>query len=668
MMQIQKYPGLPQKSAPLILAPAGNKASFLAALAAGADAVYCGLKSFSARMEAKNFTVEELYPLKQLAQDMGIKVYVALNSILKPGDINRVGKILVKLDRLVKPDALIIQDLSFVELARQTGFSGELHLSTLANVSLPAALKPIREKLGIDRVVIPRELSIDEIKTMASACPHGLSLEVFVHGALCYGVSGRCYWSSYFGGKSGLRGRCVQPCRRLYTQKGQKRRFFSCRDLSLDVLAKVLLSVPEVNTWKIEGRKKGPHYVFYTTQAYRILRDQGTDPKMKKIAIGLLEHALGRTGTHYNFLPQRPQNPINIDGQSGSGLLVGKIQGGKQRPYLNPKTELLPGDLLRIGYEDESWHTIHKVSKYVPKRGRLYLKLSSGKKDAGMAPVFLTNRLEKTLGEMLSELEAKLAVSQKTQPATSTFIAGLPAKDPKKSGGKGKILEMHVHRKPSSLKQGLTGVWLSDEAQKGLQKSVKQKIWWWLPPVTWPEDETKQKNLIELAEKNGCRNFVLNSPWQINLFSNPKKLNLWAGPFCNIANNTAISILSSLGFAGVIVSPELSRKDYLLLPKHSPLPLGIVIEGYWPVSISRILCENFKTETIFSSPKGEDAWVKKQGSDFWIYPNWNLDIKSKKDELQRAGYSLFAYLHEPLPANIKLKKRPGLWNWNLGLL
>ena len=656
-----------QRSIPLILAPAGNKASFLAALAAGADAVYCGLKSFSARMEAKNFTIEELIPLKQLAHDMGVKVYIALNSILKPDDINRVGEILVELNRFVKPDALIIQDLSLVELARQTGFSGELHLSTLANVSLPAALKSIRKNLGINRVVIPRELSIDEIKTMASACPHGLSLEVFVHGALCYGVSGRCYWSSYFGGKSGLRGKCVQPCRRLYTQNGQKRRFFSCQDLSLDVLAKVLLSVPEVSTWKIEGRKKGPHYVFYTTQAYKILRDHGTDPKMKKTALGLLEYALGRTGTHYNFLSQRPQSPINIDSQSGSGLLVGKIQGGKQKPYLNPRIELLLGDVLRIGYEDESWHTIHRVTKYVPKRGRLYLKLPSVKKGAGMAPVFLTNRLEKALGEMLSKLEAKLASPQKRQSATSTFIAKLPTKNSKTSGKRGQILELHVHRKPDSLKQGLTGAWLSAEAQKGLQKSIKQRTWWWLPPVTWPDDETKQKELIELARKNGGRNFVLNSPWQINLFSNPKNLNLWAGPFCNITNNQAISILSSLGFAGVIVSPELGRKDYLLLPKHSPLPLGIIISGYWPVSISRVLYKDFKTETIFSSPKGEDAWVKKQGSDFWIYPNWKLDLTSKKDELQRAGYSLFAYLHEPLPANVKLKKRPGLWNWNLDL-
>ena len=108
---------------------------------------------------------------------------------------------------------------------------------------------------------------------MAAQCPDDLGLEVFVHGALCYAVSGRCYWSSYLGGKSGLRGRCVQPCRRFYHQKSQNGRFFSCYDLSIDVLVKVMLDIPAIHAWKIEGRKKGPHYVYYTTRAYQLLRD-----------------------------------------------------------------------------------------------------------------------------------------------------------------------------------------------------------------------------------------------------------------------------------------------------------------------------------------------------------------------------------------------------------
>ncbi len=275
---------------PEILAPAGNRASFLAALAAGADAVYCGLKSFSARMEAKNFAIAELAALTRLAHEKGIRVYVAFNALLKSGDLEEAGTLLKLLHQRVEPDALIIQDFGMIDLARQVGYTGEIHLSTLANAGFAAALEQIRRFPQVRRIVLPRELSIDEIKAIAGACPDGLAVEVFVHGALCYGVSGRCYWSSFLGGKSGLRGRCVQPCRRQYNQTQQSRRYFSCQDLSLDVLANVLRAVPQVRAWKIEGRKKGPHYVYYTVQAYRMLRDIEAEPEnraaVKKTAIG----------------------------------------------------------------------------------------------------------------------------------------------------------------------------------------------------------------------------------------------------------------------------------------------------------------------------------------------------------------------------------------------
>jgi len=151
-------------------------------------------------------------------------------------------------------------------------------------------------------------------------------------------------------------------------------------------------------------------------------------------------------------------------------------------------------------------------------------------------------------------------------------------------------------------------------------------------------------------------------------FKEQKKLNLWAGPFCNITNTLAIDSLADLGFTGVIVSPELGRKNYLQLPEHSSLPLGIVISGNWPLSISRFLSKNVKTEKLFSSPKGEQAWVKKYGSDFWVYPDWKLDIRDKKEMLEKAGYSFFVHIIELLPEGIKMKKRPGLWNWDLNLI
>jgi len=240
---------------PSILAPAGDKDSFLAAVAAGTDAIYCGLKIFSARIEAENFGVEELSALTELAESKGIKVYIAFNSIIKQGEIDKVLKILKKITVYVQPHALIVQDMGMIPLARKAGFKGELHLSTLGNLCFTKGLEPVKNA-GFSRVVMPRELNIDEIKAMAGKTPEGLELEVFIHGALCYGVSGRCYWSSWFGGKSGLRGRCVQPCRRIYTQNKNKQRFFSCFDLSLDVLVKVLKDIPQVTCWKIEGRKK----------------------------------------------------------------------------------------------------------------------------------------------------------------------------------------------------------------------------------------------------------------------------------------------------------------------------------------------------------------------------------------------------------------------------
>ena len=659
-------------SPPAIMAPAGNEAAFLAALAAGADAIYCGLKQFSARMEAKNFTPDQLSALTRLAHDRGVRVYVAFNSLLKPGELKDAGRLIEELERRVKPDALIVQDLALIGLAEQVGFSGGLHLSTLTNVSFPRALQLVREGLGIERIVIPRELTIDEVKALADACPPGLGLEVFVHGALCFGVSGRCYWSSYLGGKSGLRGRCVQPCRRLYSQQGPPERHFSCLDLGLDTLTKVLLSVPEIRAWKIEGRKKGPRYVYNTVTAYRLLRDGGADPgkwaAAKKQAQELLSEALGRPTTHYHFLPQRPQNPVGTQNQTGSGFLMGRVRGVQQRSFIRPREDLLAGDVLRVGYEDEPWHAVHRITSFVPKKTRKFLEVAAGKAAPKGVPVFLTDRREQALDREIEELRRELG------PGTQT--AGPPASDtkakiglPKRSRKRALATELSVFRRTrrgSSRDQ--VGLWLSHDASKGVTRAMGDRIWWWLPPNVWPDGEKRLEGLIRTALKKNARRFVLNAPWQATLFPNPKGLSLWAGPFCNAANGLAISVLASMGFAGVIVSPELGEKDYLELPGQSPLPLGIVIAGLWPFCTSRVLSEDLHMARSFTSPKGEQAWVAKHGGDFWVYPTWKLDLRSKEGLLRSSGYSLFVNLAEPVPRGVRLKKRPGMWNWDVGLL
>jgi putative protease len=198
----------------------------------------------------------------------------------------------------------------------------------------------------------------------------------------------------------------------------------------------------------------------------------------------------------------------------------------------------------------------------------------------------------------------------------------------------------------------------------GLRSS---EIWWWLPPVIWPETETAIASQVNLACEKGGHNFVLNTPWQLSLFPKSKKLNLWAGPFCNLANPLAISTAASLGFNGAFVSPELGRDDLLDLPRQSPLPLGIVIAGNWPLCVSRVIAQELKPDKTFASPKGEQTWITKYDNDFWVYPNWQLDLLDQKKSLLKAGYVFLAELIEPLPIKIKLKKRPGLWNWNTKL-
>ncbi|GAU07916.1 U32 family peptidase [Desulfoplanes formicivorans] len=655
-----------------ILAPAGGRESFLAAVAAGADAVYCGLKNFSARMEADNFALGELAGLTELAHTKGVRVHIALNTMLKNSELDRTGRMIDRLQRFVHPDALIIQDPGVAALARQAGYTGELHLSTLANCSFPAGLSLVREHLHIDRVVVPRELTIDELKQMAAACPPDLDLEIFVHGALCYAVSGRCYWSSFLGGRSGLRGRCVQPCRRMYDQAGSKDRFFSCRDLGLDVLVRPVASIPQVRSWKIEGRKKGPHYVFYTVKAYRLLRDHGNEPASRKMALELLGMALSRKTSHYAFLSQRKVVPIVQNEDTGSGLFMGTVQGGGRRVWFSPRARLLSGDLLRIGYEDQPWHRTLRIRRAVPKKGRLDIPCGEGRPAPKGSPVFLIDRREPELSKLISELGKELQSIPHQEIESSDFRVKPPKvwRPVRVKGRQGNTTELRVFRQlPTVERKGPPmGTWVVPGQERKIPRALVARTWWWLPPVIWPDREKVWEQAVTSLVNRGARTLVVNAPWQMGLFEASMNCRIWAGPFCNIANPLAIQALKDLGAAGVIVSPELAGPDFLALPGRSPLPLGVVINGIWPLCISRIKATHLKSGEPFTSPKRESAWTVSYGDLFWTFPNWFLDIREKKQELIKAGYQLFVHMRERIPKNVEIKDRPGLWNWDLKLL
>lgn len=655
----------------------------LAALAAGADAVYLGLKHFSARMQAENFSSSDFSRLVDLAHAEDRKVYVALNTFFKPGEEAQVSRLIKRTLLGPAPDGIIAQDLAIFDLARQAGFEGEIHLSTLANLTHQAALASAA-KLGASRVVLPRELSIDEIKLMHEALPEGLGLEAFVHGALCYCVSGRCWWSSYMGGKSGLRGRCVQPCRRVYTQGGKEGRFFSCYDLSLDVLVKTLLEMPGVKSWKIEGRKKGPHYVFHTVSAYRMLRDNQGDPAAKKEAEALLSMSLGRTTTRAKFLPQRGTGPTafgkNEDGkkedrQTSSGLLAGKIVLDKEgNPVLRTRMELLAKDYLRVGYEDEKWHQTLPVNRAVPKGGSLTLKLAKHKTPKNGTAVFLIDRKEAGLLTLLAKWQAKLDAREPKIKNDKGLMEFAPT--PPKGGAQAKRLEIMLRSSlprgrdgKSGVKPGtVQGLWLSPKGLSEVSRTLYGRISWWLPPVIWPDEEERWQKLVRQALRDGARHFVCNAPWQAEFFAGTKGAVLSAGPFCNVTNAFAVNELKNMGFAQVIVSPELGGEDYLALPATSPLPLGLVISGYLPVGITRHGIEPLKSGELLYSPKREGFWTRRYGENVWIYPAWPLDMSARLPELEKAGYRTFIHFGEFPPKGAENAARTSEFNWNIGVL
>ena len=201
-----------------LLAPVGTLETFGAALDGGADAIYVGAPGFNARNLARDLRLEEIGAMIRHCHDLKKKLYIAANSLLLERELPLVIENLALLQEL-GPDALIVQDLGLIRLVRRYFPNLRLHASTLMTAHNSDAVQFLADQ-GCERVVLARELTLKEIGAIAGK-RGGTELEVFIHGAMCFSYSGLCLFSSYLGGKSGLRGRCVQPCRRAYSTGGK---------------------------------------------------------------------------------------------------------------------------------------------------------------------------------------------------------------------------------------------------------------------------------------------------------------------------------------------------------------------------------------------------------------------------------------------------------------
>jgi len=301
---------------PELLAPAGTLNKAKMAFYYGADAVYFAGKKFGLRAFAQNFEENEMEEAVNLAHGLGKKVYITVNILAHEDDFNGLEEYILYLQS-IKVDALIVSDLGIISLIRQVAPEMEIHVSTQANVLNSYAIKFLAN-LGIKRIILARELSVEEIKKIKANIPDNISLECFVHGAMCISYSGRCLLSNYFAGKDSNRGECVQTCRWEYaiSEKNRKGEYFpiqedergtyilNSKDLCMISHLKELFDAG-VDSFKIEGRMKSEYYVGTIVNAYRRGLDNLFEKKAKtpiKTLISELEkasHRLYSTGFYF---------------------------------------------------------------------------------------------------------------------------------------------------------------------------------------------------------------------------------------------------------------------------------------------------------------------------------------------------------------------------------
>lgn len=301
-----------------LLAPAGDLEKLKMAITYGADAVYLGGEAFGLRKASKNFTLEDIEEAVKIAHGLDKKVYVTLNIV--PHDNDLIG-----LDEYVKElykanvDAVIVSDPGIFSIVRNSAKDLPIHLSTQASVTNYETIM-FWYNLGIKRIVLARELTLDEIRAISKKVPNDLELEVFVHGAMCMSYSGRCLLSSYMTGRDANRGDCAQPCRYKYNVVEEKRPgeyfpieeheegtfIFNSKDLCMIDHIDELIEAG-IKSFKIEGRVKSPYYVATVVGAYRkAIDDYYKDPLNYKFDERLLEelrkvsHRDFTTGFFYN--------------------------------------------------------------------------------------------------------------------------------------------------------------------------------------------------------------------------------------------------------------------------------------------------------------------------------------------------------------------------------
>jgi putative protease len=682
-----------------LLAPAGSPEALDAAVGEGADAVYLGLKNFNARMRSANFAYSQFEGALRALRRRGKKLYVTVNTVFEQREADRMYQLLKYMAGL-GPDGLIVQDFGVAAMVRECFPALKLHASTQMNIASARSANAL-SKYGVSRVVLARELALEEIQEVRANTT--LELEVFVHGALCVSASGLCLFSSYLGGKSANRGMCTQACRRLYRNEDERGYYFSPADLQL--LEKVpALAAAGVNSLKIEGRMKSAEYVGAVVSAYRRVIDaaaEGGERIQASLREGreILRNDFARSKTVFYFdwkagpvpgclhAPGELRSvtegaetapPAAVDGASldwlnpsqdgGTGINLGvllKVKGaGEERRGLisagaSPDAGPLPaaGDSIRLHRFDDSERKSRKLSfvESFHEAGVCYawISIPEGFEPGDGVYLIQTRSMGKRYAQVIPQnLEGfkrrpgrEKAPYRELRPSRRSdipFPEGLYT-------AVSRIEDLYILQSSRPVRVLLD---YTRATAAGLLKNGKaslpfrpEEIVLVLDPFFPQAMEKILGTEIPALMDLGYRQFMVNNPGHCSFFrsaSGKEKPALIAGPYLPVFNRWAESFVSSLGIS-VFVSPLENNRQNLERTVSPARRSGVFITVFARPALFRIRADLSPVYQFrqFSGGRDEQFSLVSRPGGSLVLPEKPFSIIDKIPFLREAGFGRF---------------------------
>ena len=632
-----------------ILAPVGSMEALKAAVRCGADAVYLGQKNFSARKNSQNFGEEELCEAVAYAHRCGVQVHQALNILVFDHELDDLKRCIRAACR-AGVDALIVQDLGVASIVKALAPDMPLHASTQTAIYSPAGVKTA-ESLGFSRVVLARELSRKEIAHIRETT--SLELEVFVHGAHCMCVSGQCYMSAMFGGKSGNRGQCAQPCRLPFTVEGKGENVLSLKDMSLvDQLP--LLREMGVDSVKIEGRMKRPEYVAAAVTACRKALS-GEKPD-----VGSLQAVFSRSGFTSGYFDAKVDGTMFGFRKKEDVVSANEVFKPLAQLY-HKQTPLVPVSMalamkrnapIRLEIRDSAGNAVSaegenpqealhlsatpdSAKKYLSKLGGTpyYLERFEAEMDEGlMLPSAAFNAVRRDAVEKLNLLRQGTPVqfADCPLPHVETFK---PVSEPVFWGKFLRYAQIPWEEEPY-LEKILLPINEIEAHQKELFP-YRGKIIPVPPRFAFGAEERVRAQLKRLKEA-GFSSLYCDNIAHITL-GQQSGMELVGGPNLNLANSYSLKTVKNLGLASAIISIE-DKLDWIR-KLRLPLPAGVVGYGYLPLMAVRncpvkaqIGCKDCGQKGVLVDRKGFHFPVRCDGEVSYIYNTLPLSISDRQHE------------------------------------